>query len=109
MAVKNHSVGPFKPTQEDRAFVYQKASELQSPVLVIMNQKKEKYSVTFIIDPNSSNFQVTAEGNSIIDACMKVKQEAQKQISLRSQILNNENDAERDFLVHLMKNPIKIH
>ncbi len=110
MTIKTLSGKKFKLSQEDRAFIYQKASELQVPVIVVMDQNKEKYSITFIIDPNKhTNLQVTAEGTSIIDACMKVKREAQKKISLTSFDLHNKNDTEREILIELMKNHIRIH
>ena len=109
MTTKTHISKKFKPTLEDRAFAYQKASELQAPVLVIMNQNKNMYSVTFIVYSNHAKLQVTAEGASVVDACMKATQAAQKKISFASYNLHDENDTERDFLIKLMRSNIKLH
>ncbi|MGI9548642.1 MAG: hypothetical protein ACR2M7_01490 [Bdellovibrionales bacterium] len=106
MVSASQLIGKFKPSKEERAFVYQKASELNAPVVIYMDQNKKKYSVTFLIDTSFSNLKVKGEGLSVVEACMKAQKEAQKKMSY---LIKEDHDLERDFLIDLMKQNIKIH
>ena len=94
-----------EPKPSDKAFVYQQALELTQPVAVFMGRKEDKYSVIFILDPLHKKLEVSGEGKSFIEACLKAKEEAQKKISL----ISNYNYEEKEVLVDILKHNILIH
>ena len=94
-------------TEGEKAFIYQQATELNAPVLVLMDRQKDTYSVTFVIDPVNSKFQTKGEGESAIEACMQAKEKAKKKLSQLVSLY--QNDEERELIVDLIKNQSLFH
>ena len=108
---------PLEPSGEEKAFVYQQALELtpllinsnnKEPIAVILKKnqdttKKSKYSVTFILIPNTLNLRIQCEGENLFDVCMDAKNKAKKTII---HLMNQSNQPIRDFqLKHFKKFP----
>ena len=99
------------PSNEERAFVYQQALELSpfltenKPIAVILkkNKKTAKYSVTFILIPESLNIKIQSEGDNLFDVCMNAKNKAKKTIS---QLINQTDSPTRNIqMEHFKKFP----
>ena len=102
------------PSGEEKAFVYQQAMELSpllgdnGPIAVILEKNKTdkkniKYSVTFILVPDSLNIKIQSEGDNLFDVCINAKQKAKK--TLR-QILNQmPSPVRRLKMAHFKKYP----
>ena len=100
----------FTPTGEEKAFIYQQASELKVPVIVLMEKTtgtKNFYSVTFILDPVNLNLKVKGEGNNVFEACIQAKEMAKEQFARAIGVPLF--DAEREFLIELIKNKVQMH
>ncbi len=116
MKAKKHT-SPLPPLAEERAFVYQQALELspllsqgnsKEPIAVILkkhmgSKARFKYSVTFVLIPNSLNLQVHCEGNNLFDVCINAKNKAKKTIS---HLINHASHPVRSLkLKHFKKFP----
>lgn len=101
----------FRPSHEEKAFLYQQASELNAPVVILTGKtsldEQGTYSVTFVVDPDHMNMKIKEKGATLFDACMKAKASAKKQLS---QLVNRSApDREREILVELIKHTIRLH
>ena len=96
----------FKPSHGDKAFLYQQAAELNTPVMILTEKntsaEEKLYSVTFVVDPDHINIRVKEEGITLFDACRKAKASAQRQLF---QLANRSSasDKEREILLALVK------
>lgn len=87
--MKNKKSTLLEPSGEEKAFVYQQALELSplmaqnEPIAVILekNKNRSKYSVTFILVPNTLNIKIQSEGENLFDVCINAKNKAKKTIS----------------------------
>ena len=89
----------LEPNQGERAFIYQQASELPAPAMVLMDGEGGSCNVTFVIDPLNSGLKFTGRGANIVEAAMEAKSLAQKalaQMALPLEGLDFE-DEDRDF------------
>ena len=83
---KNKKDNLLTPSNEEKAFVYQQALELSpllaenKPITVILkkNRKPAKYSVTFILIPETLNIKIQSEGDNLFEVCINVKNKAKK-------------------------------
>ncbi len=89
----------LEPTKGERAFIYQQAAELPSPVLALMERGEGgECRVTFVIDPMSAGLKITGKGPSIVEACMEAKKLAKKQLSQLHGFSHDEEE-EREFFL----------
>ncbi|MCY4512637.1 MAG: hypothetical protein OXB86_02995 [Bdellovibrionales bacterium] len=100
----------FKPSHGDKAFLYQQAAELNTPVVILTGKSilegEKTYSVTFVVDPDHINMKVKEQGATLFDACRKAKDSAKKQLfQLASR---SATDKERELLLALVKYSIHI-
>jgi len=86
MGNKKNKKGPGKFSGEERAFVYQQTMELspllfqEKPIAVVLEKHNKKYSVTFILVPETLNIKIQATGDNLFDVCMSAKNKAKKTI-----------------------------
>lgn len=81
----------YQPNQDEKAFLYQQAFELESLVkdlgsLSVMveemgNKTRHKFVVTFVVAPEAMQFRVRAMGDTLVEATMAAREKAQKQLS----------------------------
>jgi len=101
----------FKPSHGDKAFLYQQAAELNTPVVILTEKSalagEKTYSVTFLVDPDHTNIRVKEKGSTLFDACRKAKASAQRQLF---QLANRSStpDKEREVLLALVKHNTRI-
>lgn len=96
------------PSNEEKAFVYQQALELSplldknKPIAVILKKNKNpaKYSVTFILIPETLNIKIQSEGDNLFDVCINVKNKAKKTIS---QLMNQTDSPIRNIQMEHFK------
>ena len=110
MGNKKTEKDPAKFSGEERAFVYQQTMELSpllfqnNPIAVILekNHNKEhlKYSVTFILVPETLNIKIQATGDNLFDVCISAKNKAKKTIS---QLANQANTPMRNLQMEYFK------
>ena len=75
----------LKPSEEEKAFVYQQTMELsplimsKEPIAVVLQKTSAKtYKVTFVLLPKSLNMQIHSEGGNLFDVCIAAKNKAKK-------------------------------
>ena len=99
------------PSGEEKAFVYQQALELSpllahsGPITVVLEKNKNhaKYSVTFILIPDSLNIKIQSEGENLFDVCINAKNKAKRTIS---QLINQVDSPIRKIqMEHFKKFP----
>ena len=100
----------FQPSHGDKAFLYQQAAELNTPVMILTRRSvapgEKTYSVTFVVDPDHINMRVKEEGATLFEACKKAKASAKKQLF---QLANRSTpDKEREVLLALVKHCTRI-
>ena len=65
--------------------------------------EKLKYTVTFVLIPQTLNLKIQSEGDNLFDVCMNAKNKAKKTIT---QLINQLNQPHRDIqLKHFKKFP----
>lgn len=92
----------LEPTRGERAFIYQQAAELPSPVLALMEMGEGgERRVTFVIDPLNAGLKITGKGPSIVEACMEAKKLAKKHLSQLHGFSHDEEEEKELFLKEL--------
>ena len=100
----------FVPSGEEKAFIYQQAAELKMPVIVLMEKtagQTDCYTVTFVLDPKNLNLKVKGRGDNVFEACMQAKKTAKERFARTLGV--SFSDAERDFLIELIKHKVQMH
>ena len=86
----------FKPSNAEKAFVYQQTQDLVSslsgiaPVSVLLEKYsservQDNYAVTFILGFSSMSIQARSEGSDLMEVCVSAKNEMKKKMSFLNQ------------------------
>ena len=88
---KVRKIDPKEPSEDEKAFVYQQTLELgpllrsNEPITVILQKnlksKVEKYTITFVLIPNTLNIKIQSKGSNLYDVCIDAKNKAKKTIT----------------------------
>jgi ribosome-associated translation inhibitor RaiA len=85
----------YNPSLEERAFLYQEAQdlaplvkELGSLSILVEEEAKSGYRVTFLVAPESMGLQIHAENDNLFAATIAAKEEAQRQLNALINALN---------------------
>lgn len=85
----------YNPSLEERAFLYQEAQdlaplvkELGSLSVLVEQEPKSGFRVTFLVAPESMGLQIHAENDNLFEATIAAKEEAQRQLNMLINALN---------------------
>ena len=105
------NINEYMPSNEEKAFVHQKALELNTPVKVTMRKTRCKFQVVFTIFFGTKHETViSSDGKNIIAACIKVSRRAILLVSKIKLLGSNlETDSGKSLIIALMKSKEKFH
>jgi len=106
----------FKPSNAEKAFVYQQTQDLVSavnalcPVAVLLEKYSDKskqksgYAVTFVLGDSQMNVLARSEGKDLLEVCMSAKNQMKKKLYTMAQSMA-ESPERTKFIDELKRSP----
>lgn len=106
----------FKPSNAEKAFVYQQTQDLVSgvnalcPVAVLLEKYSDKseeesgYAVTFVLGDSQMNVLARSEGKDLLEVCISAKNQMKKKLHAMAQSME-ESPARTKFIDELKRSP----
>ena len=106
----------FKPSNAEKAFVYQQTQDLVSavnalcPVAVLLekyldqSEEKNNYAVTFVLGDSQANVLARSEGKDLLEVCVSAKNQMKKKLHVMAQAME-ESPERTKFIDELKRSP----
>lgn len=106
----------FKPSNAEKAFVYQQTQDLVSavnalcPVAVLLEKYSDKaekesgYAVTFVLGDSQMNVLARSEGKDLLEVCISAKNQMKKKLYTMAQSMA-ESPERTKFIDELKRSP----
>jgi len=106
----------FKPSNAEKAFVYQQTQDLVSavnalcPVAVLLekysdnSEEENGYAVTFVLGDNQANILARSEGKDLLEVCMSAKNQMKQKLYSMAQSMS-ESPERTKFIDELKRSP----